>query len=71
MLQQAVHGKHASENTKLHCLYAYYLLGYSKLQLSKLYAKHYSTIEYWIHKYETEGSVQRRVHEPYYKNFSV
>lgn len=51
--------KHASDEVKYYALYAYFFLGRSKTQVSKMYHKSVSTITNWISYYENTGSVVR------------
>ena len=60
MLLAAIDHQHASENTKLHALYAYYFLGFNKTRIATIYRKALSTIATWIDTYEKTGSVARQ-----------
>lgn len=51
--------KHASDEVKCYALYAYFFLGRSKTQISKMYHKSVSTITNWISHYESSGTVVR------------
>lgn len=51
--------KHASDEVRCYALYAYYFLGRSKTQISKMYNKTVSTISNWISFYEKNKLVVR------------
>lgn len=53
---EQVHGRHASENTKYHAIYGYYVMKKTVGELATLYGKHASTIYKWIHEFEEKGS---------------
>lgn len=56
ILRNVVH-KHASVNTKYHCLYGYFFLGLSRSQLAVIYHKAKTTITLWIRAYEKDNSL--------------
>lgn len=62
--------KQASENTKYHCLYDYFFLGYTVNHLAKIYNKNCKTIRRWIHRYKEKGCVQRKEMESTNQKFS-
>lgn len=66
-----VRHQHASTNTVYHCLYDYYYLGVTKNTLSKIYAKHRTTISFWIRKYEENGFFNRKEKERVYLRFNI
>ncbi|XXQ36924.1 Tc1-like transposase DDE domain-containing protein [Plasmodiophora brassicae] len=70
MIVSAVRRHHASADTRLHCLYGYYILNLGKNQLAFIYGKSPSTISNWIQKYERDGSVSRKVTRRIYKKHS-
>jgi hypothetical protein len=61
---QVVKGQHASENTKVHCLYGFYYQGLTKARLARLYGKSESVIKDWITKFEETGGVSRKRKAP-------
>lgn len=64
-----VNKKHASDEVRWYALYAYFFLGRSKTQVSKMFNKSVSTITNWIAHYENTGSVVRpsriRIHSKF------
>nr|XP_029707840.1 uncharacterized protein LOC115254456 [Aedes albopictus] len=64
-----VRNEFASTNTVYHCLYDYYYLGIDKESLSKIYAKHRTTIANWIRKYEENGFFTRKEKQKVYIQF--
>lgn len=62
-VSEAIESQHATENTKLHALYAYYFIGLKQNQIALLYRKAPSTIGRWIERYERTGAVSRKATE--------
>ncbi|XP_062711050.1 uncharacterized protein LOC134289068 [Aedes albopictus] len=68
---QNVQHKHASTNTKYHCLYDYYFLGMKRAQLAQIYRKSKSTISSWIESYEENGLLSHKQREQVFRKFSA
>lgn len=68
-IRQEVFHKHATVNTIMHCMYGYYFLGLTKIQLSRIYGKNYSTVANWIERYERDGFYLRKVREKVFLKF--
>ena len=66
-----VHNRHASTNTVYHCLYGFYFLGLSKVQLAQIYGKSHVTIGNWIRRYEENGFFTRKERALVYLRFSA
>lgn len=59
-LLDAVNNQHASTNTKMHCLYAHFILGIKRSRLATLFGKYPTTISNWIDCFKEHGNVDRR-----------
>lgn len=59
MIFDTVNSEQASENTKLHALYAYYYVGLRKNVIAEYFGKSPSTISNWISRYDETGNVNR------------
>ncbi|XP_055548380.1 uncharacterized protein LOC129731972 [Wyeomyia smithii] len=66
-----VHNRHASTNTVYHCLYGFYFLGLSKVQLAQKYGKSDVKIGNWIRRYEENGFFTRKERALVYLRFSA
>ena len=55
----AIDGQHASSNTKLHAIYAYFFLGFTVAKIATIYRKGTGTISRWISRYQETGVVSR------------
>lgn len=62
-ISHAIFHDHASENTKFHALYCYFLLRKTKSEIAEIFGKSPSTITNWIERYEQEGDVGRHQSE--------
>ncbi|XP_062550474.1 uncharacterized protein LOC134215270 [Armigeres subalbatus] len=71
VILQNVEHKHASTNTKYHCLYDYYFLGINRTQLAVIYRKSKSTIGSWIESYEANGLLSSKQREQVFRKFSA
>lgn len=71
VILQNVEHKHASTNTKYHCLYDYYFLGITRAQLAVIYRKSKSTISSWVEDYEENGLLSFKQREHVFRKFSV
>ncbi|KAE8878678.1 hypothetical protein PF005_g30059 [Phytophthora fragariae] len=58
-MEEAATRQRAHPNTVYHCLYAYYMLGYSKQHLAHIFNKSERTLINWIKTYESNGVFQR------------
>lgn len=65
--------KHASSDTKYHCVFGFYFLGLSKAKLSKIYARSPPTIASWINNFEKFGCIERKKADPtsLYRKFTA
>ncbi|XP_039452320.1 uncharacterized protein LOC120431249 [Culex pipiens pallens] len=61
--EQIVLHQHASSNTIHHCMYGYYCLKLSKVELAKIYGKHPTTISNWIQRYDENQIYTRKERE--------
>lgn len=64
-----VRHRQASVNTILHCLYAFFFLGYDRSTLAKIFGKSKSVVCKWIRKYKSEGTFTRKQRKQVYRQF--
>ncbi|KAH9181856.1 hypothetical protein AeNC1_016168 [Aphanomyces euteiches] len=57
---EIVVSRHATSNTVMHCLYAYFFLGMTKRELATLYLKDEKTIANWVKRYNDTGTYARK-----------
>lgn len=69
-ITQAVFRRQASANTKYHALYGFFFLGFTKLQLAKIYGKTSVTIGNWIREYKSSGMMTRKERKRIYLQFN-
>jgi len=65
-----VTSEHASDNTKYHALYNYFIRRQSKTFIAETFCKSISTITSWITRYETTESVSRIISQPTFRKFN-
>eukprot|EP00474_Spongospora_subterranea_P002758 CRZ03216.1 hypothetical protein [Spongospora subterranea] len=56
----AIDGQHASSNTKMHAIYAYFFLGLTVAKIATIFRKGNGSISRWINRYQETGEVYRR-----------
>ena len=55
----AIDGQHASTNTEMHAVYAYFFLGFTVEKIATIYRKGKGTISRWINRYQATGDLSR------------